>query len=48
MISEADEQSVKRFDRKILIASGAYLSLIGFMLIGELLSRYMGIKVINF
>lgn len=48
MISEADEQSVKRFDRKILIASGAYLSLIGFMLIGELLSRYLGIKIINF
>jgi len=48
IITEAEEISAKRLERKVFIVSGAYLSLIGLVLIGELLSRYMGIRIISF
>ena len=48
IVTEDDELSAKRLDRKVFIASGAYLSLICLVLIGEFLSRYMGIKIISF
>jgi succinoglycan biosynthesis transport protein ExoP len=48
MVKENDELSAKRFERKVFIAAGAYLLIIGLMLIQEILSRYMGIRIINF
>ncbi|MEW6417399.1 MAG: XrtA system polysaccharide chain length determinant [Nitrospirota bacterium] len=48
IITEADELSEKRRDRKVFMASGAYLFIIGIVLIKEFLSRYMGINIINF
>jgi len=48
VVTEADELSAKRLDRRVFIASGAYLFIIGIALIEEFISRYMGIKIINF
>jgi succinoglycan biosynthesis transport protein ExoP len=48
MITEADELSAKRLGRKVFIASGAYLFIIGLVLVVEVLNRYMGITIINF
>ncbi|MEW6001493.1 MAG: XrtA system polysaccharide chain length determinant [Nitrospirota bacterium] len=48
IVTEADELAAKRFDRKIFMASGAYLFIIGLVFVGEFISRYMGIKIINF
>jgi polysaccharide biosynthesis transport protein len=48
ILTENDELSAKRLDFKIYIASGAYLFIIGLVLIEELISRYMGITIINF
>jgi hypothetical protein len=48
MVTEADELSAKRLDRRVFIASGAYIFIIGIALIEEFISRYMGIKIINF
>jgi succinoglycan biosynthesis transport protein ExoP len=48
MISKADELSAKRLDRKVFIASGAYLFVIGLVFAIEVLNRYMGIRIINF
>jgi len=48
IITEAEEISAKRLERKVFIASGAYLALIGLVFIGEFISRYMGIKIISF
>jgi polysaccharide chain length determinant protein (PEP-CTERM system associated) len=48
MVTEADELSAKRLDRRVFLASGAYLFIIGLVLIEEFISRYMGIKIISF
>jgi succinoglycan biosynthesis transport protein ExoP len=48
IVTEDDELSAKRFERKVFIATGTYLSIIGLVLIQEILSRYMGIRIINF
>jgi succinoglycan biosynthesis transport protein ExoP len=48
IVSEADEISGQRLDLKVFVASGAYFSIICLVLIKELLSRYMGIKIFNF
>jgi len=48
MTSEADEISAKRLERKVFIASGAYLSIIFIVLLEEFLAKYMGIRIINF
>ncbi len=48
MVTEADELSAKRLDRRVFLASGAYLFIIGIALIEEFISKYMGIKIINF
>ena len=48
IVTEADELSAKRLDRKVFIASGAYLFIICLVLVEEVLSRYMDIKIINF
>lgn len=48
IVTEADELSAKRLDRKVFIASGAYLFIICLVLVEEVLSRYMGIRIINF
>lgn len=48
IVTEDDELSAKRLDKKVLIASGAYLSIIGAVFIVEFLARYMGIKIIPF
>ncbi len=48
IVTEAEEISAKRLERKVFIASGAYLALIGFVFIREFISRYMGINIISF
>lgn len=48
IVTEEDKLSAKRLDFKVYIASGAYLFMICLVLIEELISRYMGIKIINF
>lgn len=48
IVSEADALAEKIRDRKVYIASGVYLSLIGLLLVGEVLSRYMGVTLIHF
>jgi polysaccharide chain length determinant protein (PEP-CTERM system associated) len=48
IVTEDDELSAKKLDRKVFIATGAYLLVIGLVLIEEVLSRYTGIRIINF
>ena len=48
MVIEADELTAKRLNRRVFLASGAYLFIIGLVLIEEFISKYMGIKIINF
>ena len=48
IITEADEIASKSIERKVYIASGAYLFIIGLVFINEFIARYMGIKIINF
>jgi succinoglycan biosynthesis transport protein ExoP len=48
IVSQADELSAKRLDIKVFAASGAYIFIICLVLIKEFLSRYMGIKFLNF
>jgi polysaccharide chain length determinant protein (PEP-CTERM system associated) len=48
IVTEADELAAKRLDLKVFVASGAYLFVVCLVLIKELLSRYMGIKIFNF
>jgi succinoglycan biosynthesis transport protein ExoP len=48
IVTEDDKLSEKRLDIRIYIASGAYLFVIGLVLIEELIWRYMGIRIINF
>jgi polysaccharide chain length determinant protein (PEP-CTERM system associated) len=48
IVTEEDEISIKRLDKKVFIASGAYILIIFLVLIKEFLSRYMGINIINF
>ena len=48
IVTEADELLAKKLELKVYVASGAYFFIICLVLIGELLSRYMGIKIINF
>jgi succinoglycan biosynthesis transport protein ExoP len=48
IVSEAEELSAKRLDRRVFIAAGAYLFVIGMVLVEEFLYRYMGIRIINF
>ena len=45
---ESDELRVRKFDRKIYIASAAYLSLIGIVLIEAFISRYLGYTIFHF
>lgn len=48
IVVEEDEVSAKRRDRKVFTFAGAYLVVIGLVLIKEFLYRYMGIRIINF
>lgn len=48
IVTEADELSAKRRDRKVFTFAGAYLVIIGLVLAKEFLSRYMGIRIVNF
>jgi polysaccharide chain length determinant protein (PEP-CTERM system associated) len=48
IITEEDELSAKRLNRKVFTAAGAYLFVIGLVLAREILYRYMGIRIINF
>jgi len=48
IVTEDDKLSQKRLDMRIYIASGAYLFVIGLVLIEEVIWRYMGIRIINF
>jgi polysaccharide chain length determinant protein (PEP-CTERM system associated) len=48
VLTESDLLFTKRQERKVFTAAGAYLFVIGLVLIGEFLYRYMGIKAINF
>jgi succinoglycan biosynthesis transport protein ExoP len=48
IVIEEDEVSAKRRDRKVFTFAGAYLVVIGLVLIEEFLYRYMGIKVLSF
>lgn len=48
IVTEADELSAKRLDLKVFAASGAYLFIICLVLIKELFSKYMGIRIFNF
>lgn len=46
--TEEEELSAKKLDRRVFIVAGAYLSVIGLVLVVEFLYRYMGIRIINF
>jgi len=48
IVTEDDKLSQKRLDLRIYIASGAYLFIIGLVLLEELIWRYKGIRIINF
>ncbi len=48
ILTEADKLKIKRRDRKVFAAAGLYLVVILAALAGEVLYRYMGIKLINF
>lgn len=48
IITEEEEAAMKRFDRKIYIATGAYLILIGIVFMDAFISRYIGITLIGF
>lgn len=48
IITEEEEAAIKRFDRKIYAATGAYLILIGIVFINAFISRYIGITLISF
>ncbi len=48
IISEEEKLAVKRLDKKVFLASGVYILVIGLVLLEEFLLRYMGIKVIPF
>lgn len=48
IITEEDELSAKKLDRRVFTAAGAYLFVIGMVLVEEFLYRYMGIRIINF
>ncbi len=48
VVTDTDELSSKRRDIKIFAAAGAYLFVIGVVLVKEFLYRYMGIRIINF
>ncbi len=48
ILTEADKLKIKRRDRKVFAAAGLYLVVILVALAGEVLYRYMGIKLINF
>ena len=46
--TEEDELSTKKLDRRVFTTAGAYLFVIGMVLVEEFLYRYMGIRIINF
>ena len=48
IVTEADEIAARKLDIKVFAASGAYLFIICLVLITELISRYMGLKIFNF
>ncbi|MEW6067025.1 MAG: XrtA system polysaccharide chain length determinant [Nitrospirota bacterium] len=48
IVTEADELSAKRLDRKVFFATGGYLFIIGLIFVEEFISRYVGINIINF
>ena len=48
IVIEKDEISAKRRDRKVFTFAGAYLVVIGLVLIKEFLYRYMGIRIVPF
>jgi polysaccharide chain length determinant protein (PEP-CTERM system associated) len=48
IVTDSDELSEKQLNRKILIASGAYLSIIVLLLIREILFRYFGIIMFSY
>jgi polysaccharide biosynthesis transport protein len=48
IVTEADELSAKKLDKKVFSFAGIYLFIIGLVLIKEFLYRYMGVKIINF
>jgi succinoglycan biosynthesis transport protein ExoP len=45
IVTEADEASAKKLEFKVFAVSGAYLLVICLVLITELLSRYLGLKI---
>ncbi len=48
IVTEEDVLYEARLDRKAIMAAGIYLSIIGIILVEEILYRYMGIQVIKF
>ena len=48
IVTAEDRLSVRKLDRKILAAAGAYLIVIALVLTREFLHRYLGIRIINF
>lgn len=48
IVTEADEISARKLDIKVFAASGAYFFIICLVLLTELISRYMGLKIFNF
>ncbi len=46
--AEEDKLSGQKLDRRIMLATAAYLFVIGLTLIEEILKRYAGIRIINF
>jgi polysaccharide biosynthesis transport protein len=48
IITEEDKLSARKQDRRVFIASAAYLFIIGLVLTREFLYRYVGINILNF
>lgn len=48
IVTEVDKLSTKQLDRKVFAAASAYLVIIGLVLVKEVLSRYMNIKILQF
>ncbi len=48
IVTDAEEVASRRTDRKVYIASGAYLLVIGFVFFEEFIWKYLGIKIFPF
>ena len=48
IVTDEDKMQAKRLDKRVFTAAGAYLFVIGLVLVEEILYRYVGIRIVNF